>query len=51
MIAVNFTAQPIALMLSGLHRVEVASDGMGESAPFEGHLAPDQALVLKPEAV
>ena len=50
-IAVNFTAQPIALMLSGLHRVEVSSDGMGESAPFGGHLAPDQALVLKPEAV
>ena len=43
---VNFTSQPAAVKVPGAWRVEVASDGRGEGAPYADALAPDAALVL-----
>ena len=36
-----------AAALTG-RRVELSSDGTGEGQPFEGRMAPDQAVVLGP---
>ena len=49
LVAINFEQKPVELSLTGLHRVALASDGAGEGEPFEGTLAPEQALVLAPE--
>lgn len=50
MVAVNFTGSSQVLKLTaGDWRVEVASDGAGEHARWDGRLAPDQALVLRPD--
>jgi alpha-glucosidase len=50
MVAVNFTASTQALEPpAGDWSVEVASDGTGENAPWNGHLGPDQAVVLRPD--
>jgi alpha-glucosidase len=43
-VLVSYAAAPTVVALSGT--VEVASDGVGEGAPFSGTLAPDQAVVL-----
>ena len=45
-VLVNFTSQPAAVKVPGAWRVEVASDGRGEGAPYADALAPDAALVL-----
>jgi alpha-glucosidase len=44
---VNFHGEPAAVAVAGEWRVEVASDGRGEGAPFTGALGPDAALVLR----
>jgi alpha-glucosidase len=47
-IAVNFSSDECVVSPEAACRVEVASDGVGEGAPFSGRLAPDQAAVLRP---
>ncbi len=49
-VAVNFGAASTAVDLGPELLVEVASDGVGEDAPFTGALAPNQAVVLRPAA-
>ena len=44
-VAINFRDAPAALGLEG--RVVVASDGVGEAAPFAGSLGPHQAVVVR----
>ena len=39
--------EPAEVAVAGEWRVEVASDGRGEAAPFTGALGPDAALVLR----
>lgn len=52
-VLVNFTDAPVdlegteVLAAAGTSVVEVASDGSGEGSPFDGRLAPEQALVLR----
>jgi alpha-glucosidase len=47
LVAVNFTEDPVAVPgVAGT--VEVSSDRTGESVPFSGTLAPDQAVWLRP---
>jgi alpha-glucosidase len=46
---VNFTDAERAAPLAGAWRVEVASDGAGETAPWAGRLAAQAAVVLRPE--
>jgi alpha-glucosidase len=48
LVAVNFTGDERLRPLDAAWTVEVASDGAGEGARYEGTLAPDQALVLRP---
>jgi alpha-glucosidase len=45
-VAVNMGAAPAALDVSGT--VLVASDGVGEGAPFSGTLGPDRAILVDP---
>ncbi|MCC6639610.1 MAG: DUF3459 domain-containing protein [Deltaproteobacteria bacterium] len=46
-VAVNFSdTDAHAVLTTGL-RVEIASDGLGEGAPYAGRIGPDQALVLR----
>ena len=48
-VVINFTDQALDCIHPALTgTVEVASDGVGEGAPFSGVLGPDQALVLRP---
>ncbi|MBA2436993.1 MAG: DUF3459 domain-containing protein [Acidimicrobiia bacterium] len=48
-VAVNFTGSARSLDLpAGDWNVEVSSDGAGEGASWDGRLAPDQAVVLRP---
>jgi alpha-glucosidase len=48
-IVVNFASAERAYDLGGQWTIEVASnDPSAENQPFTGHLAPDQALVLRP---
>ena len=49
-VLVNFTSEPTPMKVPGAWRVQVASNGRGEGAPYAGSLAPDAALVLRPEA-
>jgi alpha-glucosidase len=50
-VLVNFSGQPARIKLPGAFRVEVASNGRGESAPFSGSLEPDAAFLLSPHAI
>jgi alpha-glucosidase len=43
---VNFGDQPREVALPGGLRIEVASDSVGEGAPFAGRLDPAQAVIL-----
>jgi alpha-glucosidase len=45
-VAVCFGPDPVELSLAGT--VEVASDGVGEGAPFDGTLRPDTTVVIRP---
>ena len=48
-VLVNFTSEPAPVPLeSGRWSVEVASTGAGEGQPYEGRLAGDEAVVLRP---
>jgi alpha-glucosidase len=48
-VLVNFLSEPrLVTGAPGLGRVIVASDGIGEGAPFSGTLGPDQAVLLDP---
>jgi alpha-glucosidase len=47
-VAVNFTADAVALGVPGDWQVEVSSDGEGEGRTFGGTLGPDQAVVVRP---
>jgi alpha-glucosidase len=49
-VLVNFSAERVKAPLSSAWRVEVASDGRGEGETFRGELAPDTALVLRPDS-
>ena len=47
LVLVNFRNKPVAVAAAG--RVAVASDGRGEGAAFDGELAADAAVILKPQ--
>lgn len=47
-VAVSFTAEPVATRLGADLVVEVASDGRGEGDTFSGLLGPDSAVILRP---
>jgi alpha-glucosidase len=47
-VIVNFTDEPRRVGVDGDWTVEVASDGAGEGGRYEGAVAGDQALVLRP---
>jgi alpha-glucosidase len=47
-VVVNYADTPCRLSLPGPQVVEVASDGVGEGAAFDGRLAASAALVLQP---
>ena len=46
-IAINFRGEPVRVELGDDLEIEVASDGAGEGARFDGSLAPDRALLLR----
>ncbi len=46
-VAVNFGGEAVRAPLGDGLRVEVASDGRGEGAPYAGRVGADQALVLR----
>lgn len=48
-VLVNFAPETRRCPADGDWIVEVASDGVGEGAAFDGRLAPDGAVVLRPE--
>jgi alpha-glucosidase len=45
-VAVNMGTEAVEVALRGT--VLVASDGVGEGEPFDGHLEPDRAVLLQP---
>ena len=47
-LVVSFRDEVLEQPLDGTWTVQIASDGVGEGAPYTGTLAPDQALVLAP---
>jgi alpha-glucosidase len=48
LVCINFSDQPHAHPHAGDWHVEIASDGVGENAPYNGTLNPGQAVVLRP---
>jgi alpha-glucosidase len=48
LVCINFSDQPHAHPHAGDWHVEIASDGIGENAPYNGTLNPGQAVVLRP---
>jgi alpha-glucosidase len=48
-VAVSFVAEPRRLALPGSHRVEACGQRAREGQRFDGSLAPDEALLLRPE--
>ncbi|HEV2811244.1 MAG TPA: alpha-amylase family glycosyl hydrolase [Acidimicrobiales bacterium] len=49
MAAVNFTTTAVTVPHAGHWKLEVASDGAGEGTAWDGTLAPDQAVILRPD--
>jgi hypothetical protein len=50
LVAIHFGSGAVDIPLGGDHVVEVASDGAGEGASFDGTLSGDRAVVLKPSS-
>ncbi|HCH75802.1 MAG TPA: alpha-amylase, partial [Pseudomonas sp.] len=48
LVCINFSDQPHAHPHAGEWHVEIASDGVGEGAPYNGTLNPGRAVVLRP---
>ena len=49
LVCLNFADEPHAFPINGRWQVEVASDAQSEGEPYNGELAPGQALILCPE--
>lgn len=48
LVVANLGAEPARVLVPRSYAVEVASDGAGEGAPWDGTVGPDRALVLRP---